>query len=223
MASSPITSWEIDGETVETVSDFIVLGSQITADGDCSHEIKRHLSLGRKAMSNLESILEKQRHHFVATGSYSQSYSFSCSRVWMWELDHEEGWAPKKWCFCTVVLEKTIESHLDSKEVKPGSPQGIQSWIFFGRTDARAEALIFWPPDVKSRLFVKEPDVGKDWGQEEKGRQRMRWLDDTFDSMDMCLSKLWEIVRDREDSHAAVLTVARSLTWLSDWTTRTTT
>ena len=200
------------------------LVSEVTADGDSSHEIKRCLLLGRKVMTNLDSVL-KSGDIALPTKVWmdSQNHGFFSSHVWMWELDHEEGWAPKKWCFCTVVLEKTIESHLDSKEVKPGSPQGIQSWIFFGRTDARAEALIFWPPDVKSRLFVKEPDVGKDWGQEEKGWQRMRWLDDTFDSMDMCLSKLWEIVRDRENSHAAVLTVARSLTWLSDWTTRTTT
>ena len=99
MVSSPITSWQIDGETVETVSDFIFWGSQITADGDYSHEIKRHLLLGRKVMTNLDSIFKKQRHYFANKGPSSQGYGFSSSHVWMWELDCEEGWALKNWCF----------------------------------------------------------------------------------------------------------------------------
>ena len=103
MASGPITSWEVDGETVETVSDFILGGSKIT-DGDCSHEIKRCLLLGRKAMTNLDSTLKNQRHYFANKGLSSQSYGFSSSQVWMWELDCEEGWALKNWCFWTVVL-----------------------------------------------------------------------------------------------------------------------
>ena len=109
MASNPITSWEIDGETMETVTDFIFLGFKITADGDFSHEIKRCLLLGRKAMTNLDSVL-KSRDHFSLKGPYSQSYGFSSSHVWMWELDHEESWVPKNWCFWTVLLEKTLES-----------------------------------------------------------------------------------------------------------------
>ena len=109
MASGLITSWEIDGETVETVSDFIFLGSKITADGDCSLEIKRCLLLGRKVMTNLDSIL-KSRHYFANKSQSSQSYSFSSSHVWMWELDYKESWASKNWCFWTVVLEKTRES-----------------------------------------------------------------------------------------------------------------
>ena len=113
MTSSSINSWEIDGETVETVADFIFLGSKITADGDCSHEIKRRLLLGRKVMTNLESIL-KNRHYFANKGPSSQGYGFSSSHVWMWELDYEESWAPKN-CFWTVVLEKTLESPLDCK------------------------------------------------------------------------------------------------------------
>ena len=168
MASSPITSWEIDGETVETVSDFIFGGSQITADGDCRHEIKRSLLFGRKVMTNLDSIL-KSRHYFPNKGSSSQSYGFSSNRVWMWELEYKEIWVPKSWCFSTVVLEKTLESPLDGKEIQPVHPKGDQSWIFIARTDAEAEAPILWPPDVKSWLLWKDPDAGKDWGQEEKG------------------------------------------------------
>ena len=110
MAPGPITSWEVDGETVEAVSDFIFGGSKITADGDCSHEIKRRLLLGRKVITNLDNIL-KQRRYFANKGLYSQSYGFSSSHVWMWELDHKESWAPKNWCFWTVVvLQKTLES-----------------------------------------------------------------------------------------------------------------
>ena len=122
-ASSPITSWQIDGETVETVTDFIFLGSKITVDGDCSREIERHLLLGRKAMTNLDSIL-KSRHYFADKGPYSQSYGFSGSHAWMWELDYKENWAPKNWCFRTVVLEKTLESPLDCKEIQPVNPKG---------------------------------------------------------------------------------------------------
>ena len=108
MASGPITSWEIDGETVEKVSDFIFLGSKITADGDCSHEIKRRLLLGRKVMSNLDSHIKKQRHYFAKRGPSGQGYGFSSGHVWMWELDCEESWVPKNGCFWTVVLEKTL-------------------------------------------------------------------------------------------------------------------
>ena len=118
MASGPITSWQIDGETVETVADFIFLGSKITADGDCSHEIKRCLLLGRKAMTN-QTIqrIKKQGHYFANKDPSSQSYGFSSSHVWMWELDYKESWAPKNWCFWTVVLEKTVESPLDCKGI----------------------------------------------------------------------------------------------------------
>ena len=124
MASSPITSWEIDGETV---THFSFGGSKITADGDCSHEIKRCLLLGRKVMTNLDGIL-KNRHCFANKGSSSQSYGFSSSHVWMWELDHREDWALKNWCFWTVVLEKTLESPLDCKEIKPVYPKANQPW-----------------------------------------------------------------------------------------------
>ena len=168
MASSPITSWQIDGETMKTVRDFIFLGSKITADGDSSHEIKRCLLLGRKAEINLDSVL-KSRDVTLPTKVRLVKTVFSSSHVWMWELDSKESWVPKNWCFWTVVLEKTLESPLDFEEIQPVNPKGNQPWIFVGRTDAEAEALILWPPDVKSWLIGKDPDAGKDWRQEEKG------------------------------------------------------
>ena len=151
---------------METVADFIFLGSKITVKGDCRHEIKRHLLLGRKTMTNLARILKKQRHHFADKGPYSQSYGFSSNHVRMWELDHKH-WVLKNWCFWIVVLEKTLESPLDCKEIKPVISKGNQTWILIRRTDAKA--LILWPPDGKSQLIGKHPDAGKDWGQEEKG------------------------------------------------------
>ena len=169
MASSPITSWQIDEEIMETVRDFIFLGSKITADGDCSHEIKRHLLLGRKVMTNLDSILKKQRHYFANKGLSSQSYSVSSSHVWMCELGYKESWVLKNWCFWTMELEKTLESPLDCKEIQPVHPKGNQSWISTGRTDAEAETPILWPPDVKNGVIGKDPDAGKDWSREEKG------------------------------------------------------
>ena len=144
------------------------LGSKITADGDCSHEIKRHLLLGRKVMTNLDSIL-KSRDTTLPTKVCLVKAVFSHGHVWMWEFDYKESWAPKNWCFWNVVLEKTLESLLDCKEIQPVHPKGDQSWVFTGRTDAEAEIPILWPPDGKSWLIWKEPDAGKDWGQEEKG------------------------------------------------------
>ena len=167
MASSPITWWQIDGETMETVTNFIFLGSKITADGDCSHEIKIHLLLGRKAMTNLDSILKSR--DITNKGPFSQGYGFSSSHVWMWELDYKESWAPKNWCFWTVVLEKTLESPSDCKEIQPVHPKRNQSWIFIGSTDAEAETPILSPLDVKNWLIGKDLDSGKGWRQEEKG------------------------------------------------------
>ena len=112
--------------------------------------------------------IKKQRHYFANNGLFSQGYGFFSSHVWMWELDHKESWALKNWCFWTVVLEKTLQSPLDCKEMKAVNPKGNQSWIFIRRTDA--EAPILWPPDGKSKLTGKDPDAGKDWRWEEKGR-----------------------------------------------------
>ena len=155
---------------METVTDFIFLGYQITADDDYSHEIKRCLLLGRKAMTNLDHILKSREKGLCADkGLYSPSYGLSISHVWMWEVKHKEDWAPNNWCFWTVVLQKTLESPLDCKEIKPVNSKGNQFWIFIGRMDADTEAPILWPLDVKICLIRQDPDAGKDWRQEEKG------------------------------------------------------
>ena len=165
MASGPITSWEIDGKTV---ADFIFLGSKITADSDCSNEIKT-LAPWKKSYDQPRQHIKKQRHYFANKGPSSQGYGFSSSRVQMWELDYKKSWALKSWCFWTVVLEKTLESPLDCKGIQPVHPKGNRSWIFFGRTNPEAEAPIRWPPHVKNWFIGKDPDAGRDWGQEEKG------------------------------------------------------
>ena len=144
------------------------LGTKITENGDCSRKIKRLLLLWKENYEKPRQHIKKQRHHMANKGPSSQSYGFSSSHVLMWDLDHKEGWAPKNWHLQTVVLEKTLESPLDCKEIKPVNPKGNQPWIFIGRTGAKAEASILWPPDAKSHLIGKDPDAGKDWRQNEK-------------------------------------------------------
>ena len=223
MASSPITSWQIEGGKngnrffLETV---IFLSSNITTDSDWSHEIKRCLLLGRKAMTNLDSMLKSKditlctKVHLVKAVGF-----FIVIHVWMWVLEHNEGWALKKWCFRIVVLEKTLESPLDSKEIKPFNPKGSQPWIFFQRTDA--EAPILWPPDTKSWFIGKDPDAGKDWGQQEKRvaeDDMVRWRHQlNAYEFEQTLGDM----KDRGTWCAAIHGVTKSPTGLSDWTTRT--
>ena len=132
---------------------------------------------------------------YIDKGLYCQSHGFSSSHVWLWDLDHKEGWVPMNWCFWTVVLEKTLESPLDSKEIKPVHPKGNQPWIFTGRTDAEAETPILWPPVMKNQLTGKDPDAGKE-GRTRRGWQRIRWVDGIIDSMNMSLSRFRDIVKD---------------------------
>ena len=162
--------WLIRTNTI-FISYFIFLGgggSKITADSDCSHEIKRCLLLGRKLLTNLDSLLKSRDFILPTKVHLSQTYSFSSSHVWMWELDSKESWVPKNWCFWTVVLEKTLENPLDCKEIQPVHPKGNQSWIFIGRCDAEAETPILWPPHARSWLIGKDHDAGKDQRQEVK-------------------------------------------------------
>ena len=141
-----------------------------------------HPAPWKKSYDQPRQHIKKQRYYFANRGLSSQSYGFSSSHVWIWELDYKESWGPKNWCFWTMVLEKPLESPLDCKEIKPVNPKRNQCWIFIGRTDAKAEALILWPPDVKNWLTGKDPDAGKDW-RREKGRTEdemvewHHWLD----------------------------------------------
>ena len=162
--------------------------------------------------------IKKQRHYFVNKGPSSQGYGFSNSHVWMWELDYKESWVLKNWLFWTVVLEKTLESPLDCKEIQPVHLKGDQSWVFIGRTDVEAETLILWPPDGKSWLIWKDPDAGKDWGQEEKGTTEDEMVGWHHRLTGCGFGWTTGLVMEREAWHAAVHGVAKSQTRLSDWT-----
>ena len=159
MASGPITSWQIVGETMETVTEFILGGSKITADCNCPLNLKlKMLVPWKKSYDQPRQHIKKQRHYSASKVLSSQRHGFSCSRVWMWELNHKESWALKNWCFWTVVLEKTLESPLDNKEIRPVHPRGypLKGLVL------KLETPILWPPDAKNWLIGKDPDAGKD-------------------------------------------------------------
>ena len=144
-------------------------GSKITVDGDCNHEIKRRLLCGRKVMTNLDNILKSRDITLPTKLCLVKAMVFPVVMYGCESMDYKESWAPKNWCFWTVVLEKTLESPLDCEEVQPVHPKGNQSWVSIGRTDVEVETPVLWPPHAKSWLIGKDPDAGKDWGQEEKG------------------------------------------------------
>ena len=197
MASGSITSWQIEEEKVEVVTDFLFLGSKIIdADGNCSHEIRRQLLLNRKAKTNLDSVL-KSRDITLPTKVYIVKSDLPSGHVRLWEMDCKEGRAPKNWCLWTLVLEKTPENPLDSKEIRSVNLKGNKPWILVGRTDVQAEALILWLSDANSWLTGKVSDTGKDWWRKEKRVSEDKWLDGITDAMDMNLGKLRETARDR--------------------------
>ena len=177
MASGPITSWQIDGETVETVADFTFWAPKSLQIVTAAIKLKDAYSW-KESYDQPKQYIKKQRYYFANKDLSSQGYGFSSSHVWMWELGYKESWVQNNWRFWTVVLEKTLESPLDCKEIHPVQPKRNQFWVFIGRTDVEAETPLFWPRDAKSWLIGKDPHVGKVWRQEEKGTsadEMVRW------------------------------------------------
>ena len=217
MASGPITSWQIGGETMETVTDYF-LGLQNHYKWWLQPWNKKMLAPWKKSYDQPRQHIKKQRHYFANKGPSSQSYDFSSSHVWTWKLHHKEGWEPKNWCFWIVVLEKTLESPLDCKEMKAVNPKRNQPWIFIGRTDA--EALILWLPDAKSQLTGKDPDAGKRLKAkgEGSGRERDGWI-----ASPAQWTRIWVNSGSqwRTRKPGVLLSMDMNWTWLSNWTTTT--
>ena len=213
MAFSPITAWQIEGEKVEVVTNFLFLGSKITADSDCSYEIRRRLFLGRKAMTNIDSVL-KCRHYSANKGLYSQGHGLPSGHVWLRELDHKDGRTPENWCLRTVVLETTPESPLDSKEIKSVYLKGDQPEYSLEGLMLKHQYFGYLVQTDNS--LEKSMILGKIKGRRRRGHQWMSWLDSITDTMDMNVGKLWEMGRDREAWCAAVHGVTKIR---HDWAT----
>ena len=216
MASGPITSWEKEREKMEAETDFLFLGSKITVASDCSHEIRRQLLLGRKAMTNLDRV-EKQRHYSADKSPYSQGYGLPSVHIQLWELNHKEAREPKNWRFQTVVLEKTSESPLDSKEIKLVNPEYSLEGLML-KLNLQYCGHLMW----KDNSLEKSLMMGKIKGRRRRGHQGMRWLDDITKPININFGKLWEMVRDRKAWHAAVHGVAKSQPRLDGWRTTAT-
>ena len=217
MASGPITSWEIDGETVETVSDFIFWGSKITADGDCSHEIKRCLLLERKVLTNPDRTF-KSRDITLSTKVCLVKAMVFPVVMYGCELDDEESWMLKDWCFWTVVLEKTLESPLDSKETNQSILKKISPEYSLEGLMLKLKLQHFGHLMQRVDSLEKTLMLGGIGGRKRRGRQRIRWLHGLTDSVDMGLGRLRELVMDREVWCAVIHGVIKSQTWLNDWT-----
>ena len=218
MAPGPITSWQTDGDTKLTVTDFILGSSKITAGGDCSHEMKRCLLLGRKVMTNLDNIL-KSKKLLCQQDPSSQSYGFSNSHVWIWRLDYKESWAPKNWCFWTVVLEKILESPLDSKEIQPVHPKEISPEYLSEGLLLKLKLQYLGHLMRRTDSSEKTLMLGKIKGRRRGQQSTDAWMYHQLNGHDF--KQTQEVVRDRKIWCAAVHGFTKSSTWLSGWTTTT--